>query len=97
MDEDVEAAMMRAGAQISALQTEVSRLSAALRKANDQAEHFERHWYLRGHLLADARHCMLQLMACEADQRECEEVVAKLNAELAAEDVDANNAAVCAA
>lgn len=27
-------------------QKEIERLSAALRKANDQAEHFERHWYL---------------------------------------------------
>ena len=25
---------------------EIERLSMALRKANDQAEHFERHWYL---------------------------------------------------
>lgn len=25
------------------------RLTACLKKANDQAEHFERNWYLRGH------------------------------------------------
>jgi hypothetical protein len=80
-----------------AMQVEAVRLRDALKKANDQAEHFERNWYLRGHLLADARHCMLQLLACEADQRECEEVVAKLNAELAPEDADANNEAVRAA
>ena len=29
-------------------QAEVDRLTAALKKANDQAEHFERQWYLRG-------------------------------------------------
>lgn len=30
------------------LTAEVARLRAALTKANDQAEHFEREWYLRG-------------------------------------------------
>ena len=27
---------------------EIERLTQALKKANDQAEHFEREWYLRG-------------------------------------------------
>jgi hypothetical protein len=30
------------------LRAEVARLKAALKKANEQAEHFEREWYLRG-------------------------------------------------
>ena len=29
-------------------QREIERLSADLKKANSQAEHFEREWYLRG-------------------------------------------------
>jgi hypothetical protein len=29
-------------------QGEIERLTAALKKANEQAEHFEREWYLRG-------------------------------------------------
>ena len=33
---------------IQRLCNEVDRLTAALKKANDQAEHFEREWYLRG-------------------------------------------------
>lgn len=37
---------------------EIERLTQALKKANDQAEHFEREWYLRGdeieRLLVDA-------------------------------------------
>lgn len=30
------------------LRSEVARLNAALKRANEQAEHFEREWYLRG-------------------------------------------------
>jgi len=33
------------------LESEIARLTAALKKANEQAEHFERAWYLRGDLL----------------------------------------------
>lgn len=33
---------------IEALEREVEGLRTALKKANDQAEHFERQWYLRG-------------------------------------------------
>lgn len=33
------------------LRAEVARLKAALKKANEQAEHFEREWYLRGDAL----------------------------------------------
>ena len=32
---------------------EIERVYAALKKANVQAEHFEREWYLRGHQLDD--------------------------------------------
>lgn len=33
---------------IRTLRSEVERLTGCLKRANDQAEHFERHWYLRG-------------------------------------------------
>lgn len=33
---------------VLAMCDEIERLSACLKKANDQAEHFEREWYLRG-------------------------------------------------
>ena len=36
---------------------ELDRLRAALAKANEQAEHFERLWYLRGDLLEEVRGC----------------------------------------
>jgi len=32
---------------------EIERLTAALKKANEQAEHFEREWYSRGDALED--------------------------------------------
>ena len=35
-------------ATVSAMCDEIERLTACLKKANDQAEHFEREWYLRG-------------------------------------------------
>ncbi len=35
-----------------AAKREIERLQDALKKANDQAEHFEREWYLRGDALA---------------------------------------------
>jgi hypothetical protein len=97
MDEDVEAALMRAGSQIDALQADQCRLSLALREAVELAEHHERQWISRGELLAEARRCMLQLMAFEADLYDCEAVAAKLNDALAFEDADANNQAARAA
>lgn len=33
------------------LRAEIARLTNALKKANEQAEHFEREWYLRGDVL----------------------------------------------
>jgi hypothetical protein len=35
-------------AELRKLHGECEALREALKKANDQAEHFERHWYLRG-------------------------------------------------
>jgi hypothetical protein len=35
-------------AELERLRAEVARLTAALKRANNQAEHFEREWYLRG-------------------------------------------------
>ena len=40
-----------AGRLLTALDVEISRLTDALKKANDQAESFERRWYLRGTML----------------------------------------------
>ena len=37
-----------AAAELRRLHTELERLTDALRRANGMAEHFERHWYLRG-------------------------------------------------
>jgi hypothetical protein len=34
--------------ELERLRAEAARLTAALKRANDQAEHFERQWYLRG-------------------------------------------------
>lgn len=39
---------MMTPATVIALCDEIERLTACLKKANDQAEHFEREWYLRG-------------------------------------------------
>ncbi len=60
------------------LESEIARLTAALKKANDQAEHFERGWYLRGDALEVAvrqnEHDMLmtgeELRACRAALKE---------------------------
>ena len=41
--------------QNTALRAEVERLTGCLERANSQAEHFERSWYLRGDELDDAR------------------------------------------
>ena len=35
-------------AELERLRAEVARLTAALKRASDRAEHFEREWYLRG-------------------------------------------------
>ena len=37
------------------LESEIARLTSALKKANDQAEHFERAWCLRGDVLEAVR------------------------------------------
>jgi hypothetical protein len=57
---------------------EIERLTQELKKANDQAEHFEREWYLRGDALEVAvrqnEHDMLmtgeELRACRAALKE---------------------------
>lgn len=51
MEEDVDAALMFAGQKVGAMAAEIARLKAALKAANDQAERFERGWYLRGDAL----------------------------------------------
>lgn len=42
-------------------QTEIARLTAALKRANENAERFEREWYLRGHELEDAQERIAEL------------------------------------
>jgi hypothetical protein len=42
-------------AALDAKDVEIARLTAALKRANDQAEHFEREWYLRGDELEQLR------------------------------------------
>ena len=42
---------------------EIERLTACLKKANDQAEHFEREWYLRGDEIVRLRQQHAQAMA----------------------------------
>jgi hypothetical protein len=42
-------------AKLDAQDAEIARLTAALKRANDQAEHFEREWYLRGDELEQLR------------------------------------------
>lgn len=44
-DGDIE---IDAAALLRTQHADIERLTAALKKANDQAEHFEREWYLRG-------------------------------------------------
>ena len=56
-------------AERDALRSEVERLTGCLKRANDQAEHFERHWYLRGDeveaLRADAERLRADLNAAQ--------------------------------
>lgn len=40
--------------RLEAVETEQNRLTECLKRANEQAEHFEREWYLRGDLLEAA-------------------------------------------
>jgi hypothetical protein len=48
---EIRVAEAAADAELERMRTEIARLSACLKKANDQAEHFEREWYLRGDAL----------------------------------------------
>ena len=43
----------QAAAELRRLHIEVERLTECLRRANGLAEHFERHWYLRGDQIDD--------------------------------------------
>jgi hypothetical protein len=48
---------------LDAKDAEIARLTAALAKANEQAERFERGWYLRGDALEQARAALQKTMA----------------------------------
>jgi cell division protein FtsB len=50
-------------ATLAAKDAEIERLRAALVKANEQAERFERGWYLRGDALEQARGALQKTMA----------------------------------
>ncbi|GAB4059164.1 hypothetical protein [Uliginosibacterium sediminicola] len=50
------------GNEAEAAADEIARLTAALRKANEQAERFERGWYLRGDVLEQARGALQKTM-----------------------------------
>lgn len=55
-----------AAAELRRLHKENERLTGALKKANDQAEHFEREWYLRGdaiHMANTATQCAAAIRA----------------------------------
>lgn len=53
--------------------TQIERLTASLKRANETAEHFERHWYLRGdeieRLTAERDELRRQLAEAELDAR----------------------------
>ena len=48
---------------------EIERLTANIKKANDQAEHFERHWYLRGDEIERLRAALVAAMAIVQQDR----------------------------
>jgi hypothetical protein len=50
-------------AAMAAMDEKIERLTACLKKANDQAEHFEREWYLRGDEIVRLRQQHAQAMA----------------------------------
>jgi len=58
-------AMAGMQAEIDELRSENARLRDALKKANDQAESFERLWYLRGYALEAAIEALDWLPTCE--------------------------------
>lgn len=52
-----------ADATIAAKDAEIARLTGCLERANAQAEHFEREWYLRGEVLDTAEYWLGSLLA----------------------------------
>ena len=49
-------------AAMAAMDEKIERLTACLKKANDQAEHFEREWYLRGDEIERLRAALRNLL-----------------------------------
>ena len=74
----------------AALQAEVERMEACLKRANDNHEHFEREWYLRGDQIErmEAAHqqeiaqVKADLKSCQAKNREQLAEIAALREEL---------------
>lgn len=60
---------------------EIERLSAALAKANDLAERFEREWYLRGDEIERLREhaVILAETARQVEQERCARIVERIN------------------
>lgn len=50
-------------------QAEIERLTANIKKANDQAEHFEREWYLRGDEIERLRAALVAAMEIVQKER----------------------------
>jgi len=55
--------LQEADATIAAKDAEIARLTGCLERANAQAEHFEREWYLRGEVLDTAEYWLGSLLA----------------------------------
>ena len=85
---DETLAPRRAAAELRRLHAENERLIECLKKANDQAEHFEREWYLRGDLndeLVEALRCADAMllganMDAKAVERKVSAALAKVEA-----------------
>lgn len=72
--DDIESA----GRAMRAAKAEIERLSEALKKANEQAEHFERHWYLRGNAIKDLADTELREIACIGSDAPVEDALGRL-------------------
>lgn len=64
---------------------EIERLTANIKKANDQAEYFERHWYLRGDEIERLRAALVAAM----EYVQAERVVQRLAVGMGARDTGA--------
>lgn len=59
----LQSRLAESGARCLRAEAELARVTKCLSKANDQAEHFEREWYLRGHALEEKEAELARLRA----------------------------------